>query len=234
MSDGLAKALKSVDWNSNLDEFLKQADVLAKIDLALARLAVWSRQLENIDSSNPAITFVRAMQSSAHHAVSTTSVGLYRASAASIRSIVENALYYSYFRVHPVELASLVNTSTYFISKSEIIEFHKSHTPEFKEFQSKFGLLSRTESWYSEISAIVHGQVPGVWSKEKGISDTKFRLETLRDVVSKFVAAEMIVHDFLLIVMAQKFWDDFSPAAKKFLLKGMDGAKKEALKLDAH
>lgn len=233
MSDGLAKALKSIDWKSNLDEFLEQSDALEKIDLALARLAVWSRQLENIDSSNAAITFIRAMQSSAHHAVSTTSVGLYRASAASIRSIVENALYYSYFRVHPAELASLVNTSTYFISKSEIIEFHKIHTPGFKEFQSKFGLLSRMEGWYSEISAIVHGQVPGMWLKERGISDTKFRLETLKDVISKFVAAEMIVHDFLLIVIAKRYWDDFSPTAKKFLLKGIDGEKKAALKLDA-
>lgn len=233
MSDGLAKALKSVKWDSNLSDFLKQTEVLGEIDSALARLAVWSRQLENVDSSNPAITFIRAMQSSAHHAVSTTSLGLYRASAASIRGIVENALYYSYFRVHPAELASLVNSSSYYISKSEIIEFHKIHTPGFKEFQSKIGLLTRTESWYSEISAIVHGQVPGVWLKGKGISDTSFNLETLKDVVSKFVTAEMIVHDFLLIALAKGNWDNFSSQAKRFLLKGMEGTKKAILQLDA-
>lgn len=234
MSEALGNALKSVDWDLNISEFIGEADILNGIDAALRRMAVWSKQLENIDSSNPAISFIRAMQSSAHHAICTTSLGLYRASAGSIRSIVENALYYSYFRVHPAELASLVNNPSYYISKAEIIEFHLSHTPGFKLFQSKMGLVARTEKWYSEISAIVHGQLPGVWQKGRGISDTSFNLETLKEVSAHFVAAEMIVHEFFLITLAKFHWDDISFTAKKALLKGMDGEKKALLQLDLH
>lgn len=232
--ESLEKAMKSVDWNQNVEAFLKNPDLTSKIDKSCLRLAVWARQLENIDSKNTAITFVRAMQLSSHHAVATMGLAIYKASAASIRGVVENALYYTYFRSHPIELASLVRDSQYYISKGEILTFHKLHTPAFSKSQEKLGLLSRIENWYSTISAIVHGQVPGTWVDQKGIADTATNISTLELAVNEFCEGEKIVHELFLLTIANEHWDDFSPSAKKSLLTGMPGDHKSLLKLDKH
>lgn len=230
----LTDALKSVDWNGNVNSFLSNEDATTKIDNACLRLAVWAKQLENIDSKNPAITFVRAMQISAHHAVATTSLAIYKAAASSIRGVVENALYYTYFRTHRVELASLVREVSYYVSKSDILTYHKIHTPEFRDLQEKLGLLTRIEGWYSAISAIVHGQVPGVWVEHTSLAETKPSSATLGLVIEKFCDAEKIVHELFLLTAGKEYWDSFSHPAKKLLLSGMSGEHKTALKLDKY
>lgn len=204
------------------------------MDGACLRLAVWAKQIENIDHDNPAISFVRAMQISAHHAVATASLAIYKAAASSIRGVVENALYYTYFRVHPIELASLVREVSYYTSKSEILTYHKMHTPGFRDLQEKLGLLTRIEVWYSAISAIVHGQVPGVWVEHTSLAETKPSSATLKLVVEKFCEAEKIVHEFLLLTIGRENWDNFSHPAKKLLLSGIPGEHKTAMKLDKY
>ena len=232
--DSLANALISVNWSENVKTFLTAEDAVAKVDAACFRLAVWAKQLENVDAGNAAISFVRALQISAHHSVATTGLSIYKAAASSIRGIVENALYYTYFRTHPAELASLVREPKYYTSKSEILDYHKLHTPGFRELQEKFGLLSRIEDWYSAISAIVHGQVPGVWVESVSLAETKPSPATLALVVEKFCEAERIVHELFLLTVGKERWDDFSHQAKKTLLSGMSGDIKTALQLDKY
>ena len=234
MTKSLADALKSIDWGQNVNAFLSDEAMVAELDGACLRLAIWARQLENIDKTNPAITFVRAMQVSAHHAVATASLAIYKASASSIRGIVENALYYTYFRTHPVELASLVREANYYTSKSDILTYHKLHTPQFRELQDKLGLLTRIEVWYSAISAIVHGQVPGVWIEHTSLAETKPSFGTLKLVIEKFCEAEKIVHELLLLTVGKENWDSFSHLAKHTLLSGMPGEVKTTMKLDKH
>lgn len=231
-TDKLAEALKSVDWNGNIDQFLTDGDAIGKMNGACVRIAIWAKQLENIDSENAAISFVRALQISAHHGVATTALAIYKAAAAAIRGIVENALYYTYFRTHPIELASLVRERDYYTSKSEILAYHKLHTPRFRELQEKLGLVTRIEQWYSEISAIVHGQVPGIWVEQVSLADTKPSPVTLALVVAKFCEAERIAHELFLLTVGRENWDSFSHAAKKALLANMVGEHKTLLMLD--
>lgn len=230
----LVAAMKAVDWNKNVLSFLAEDELLAEIDKSCQRIAIWAKQLENVDSNNPALSFVRAMQISSHHAVATMGLAIYKATAASIRGVVENALYYTYFRSHPMELASLVRDDNYYVSKNDILAFHKLHTSGFKESQDKMGLVSRVENWYSAISAIVHGQVPGTWVDQKGLADTKANLNTLRLAVKEFCEGERIVHELFLLTVGKQFWDDFSHTAKKALLAGMSGEQKAIIKLDKH
>ncbi|WP_175869821.1 hypothetical protein [Burkholderia sp. BCC0397] len=234
MTKELSDALKSVDWNGNVSAFLTNDATIKQIDNACYRLAIWSKQLENVDRGNPALTFVRAMQISAHHAVATASLAIYKAAASSIRSIVENALYYTYFRSHHAELSSLIREDSYHISKSEILAYHKIHTPSFRDLQEKFGLLTRIEKWYSSISAIVHGQVPGIWIEHATLAETKPSPATLKSFLEKFCDAEKIVHDLFLLTIGTEHWDDFSPTAKKLLVTGMSGEHKTMMKLDRH
>jgi hypothetical protein len=231
-AEKLAAALKAVNWVGHVDSFLIQNDSVQKVDGACARIAIWAKQLENLDKENAAISFIRALQISAHHAVATTALAIYKAAASSIRGIVENALYYTYFRSHPVELASLVRERDYYVSKSDILSYHKIHTPRFRELQDKLGLITRIEEWYSQISAIVHGQVPGIWVEHTSLADTKPSTETLALVIAKLCEAEKIVHDLFLITVGREYWDSFSHFAKKTLLANMSGEHKTLLMLD--
>ncbi len=195
------------------------------------RLAVWSRQLEQVDKGNPALTFIREMQSSAQSAAALTSLALYKPAAASIRTTIETALYYTYFRTHHEEMATLVRESSYFVQKSDIVQYHNLHTKDFKANQSQLGLLSRLDKSYSSLSAVVHGQIPGTWtfSSLKGLSPNA---EIKGQVVSHLVEAEEIVHRLLISTVGRAFWDDFSSSAKKALLRGMAGDLKLSLGLD--
>lgn len=232
MTERLAGALRSVDWSANVERFVLEETICAELDAACKRIATWSKQLENIDGKNPAISFVRALQIAAHQSVATMSLGIYKAAATSIRGLVENALYYTYFRTHPVELASLVRDKDYYVAKGEILTFHKVHTPGFKVVQDKVGLVGRIEEWYSRVSAIVHGQIPGTWVDQKALADIKVNVATLKLAAAEFCEAEGIVHFLFLATVGREFWDSFAHPAKKLLLSGIAADVREVFGLD--
>jgi len=232
MSDKMISALLSVNWLGNVEGFATHAAVVEKLDGSCKRIAVWAKQLENVDGKNPAISFVRALQISAQQAVATASLGIYKAAASSIRGLVENALYYTYFRSHLVELSSLVRNKAYYTSKSEILAFHKVHTAKFRERQETIGLVSRIEDWYSDISSIVHGQIPGIWVNQSSLGDIKTDGATLSLVANEFCRGEQIVHELLLLTVGSELWDGFSHPSKKMLLANLPGHLKNVLGLD--
>lgn len=145
---------------------------------------------------------------------------------------METALYYIFFSSHPVELATLMRDKEYYVSKAEIVDYLKMHEPRFKKIQDKLGLLSRLADLYSDLSAIVHGQLPGSWTAHVGIASIKKNEAIANDVVDKFVKAEDVVHKLFLCTVAQSRWDDFSTSAKKALIKGIPGDIKILLNLD--
>lgn len=63
----LETAISSVDWNANISEFVKETSLTETIANCNLRLAVWSKQFEETDKENPALSFVREMQIAGHH-----------------------------------------------------------------------------------------------------------------------------------------------------------------------
>lgn len=232
MAANLADALGAVDWNANISAFLKEGAINEAIEKANMRVAVWSRQFETADKGNPALSFVREMQTAGHHAAALLALGLYKPAAAAMRTMVETALYYSYFRSHLTELATLIRDPKFYIEKSDVIEFHKRHSEDFSSLQQKLGCISRLEPWYGNISGIIHGQIPGAWVEAKALSDIKLISSTLAAAVSKFVEGEEIIYRFFLCTTGRELWHNFSTPAKKALLAGLPGDLRTALGLD--
>lgn len=227
----LADALSAVNWNENVQSFLDDASAAA-IAEANFRLAVWARQLESTEKGNPALAFMREAQASGHNVAALSSLALYKAAAGSIRTFAETCLYYSYFRCHLSELGTLARRTGYYISKSEIIDYHKRHTVGFQEKQQALGWISEFERWYSEISAIVHGQVPGVWIDHVSIKDISYNHNSLQVVAKEFTRGTQLMHHFFLCTVEQALWSSFSHASKKILLAGLSGKAKTTLGLD--
>ncbi|MEI6835137.1 MAG: hypothetical protein WCL28_14220 [bacterium] len=224
---------RKIDWKVNSDKFFSSPYDVDRIEACNLRVAIWARQLEAIDVGNPALSFIREMQMSGHQVAALLALGLYKPAAASIRSMLETGMYYTYFRSHQIELETLARGGGYYITKSEVVEFHKQHTVKFKDIASQIGLLTELEKWYGAISSIVHGQIPGVWNKFHALKDITFDKPTLDLAIKTFCACENTLHLFLLSTVGRQFWDSFSVDAKKRLLAHLSLKIKTSLELDA-
>lgn len=206
---------------------------MARLEAASLRLAVWSKQFEMIDSGNPAICFVREMQTAGHLAVSATALACYKLAASGMRTMVETALYFTYFRTHPVELATLLRDDKYHVTKQEILEYHSAHTAGFDTIQKKYPLGSVLNPWYSRMSAVIHGQIPGAWHTQSGIGDIKKNNDLLLTVTEEFEQCVELIDRIFFSTAGRELWQSFSTTAKKHLLHGMPGEMKVAFSLDA-
>lgn len=234
MGKHLADALKAVDWAGNVAQYCTDAVAVARMEAAGLRLAVWSKQFEAIEGKEvPAICFIREMQTAGHLAAAASALGVYKLAASGMRTVVETALYYSYFRVHPVELATLLRDEKWFISKQDIVDYHVAHTAGFSELQKKFPLSAILNPWYSKMSAVIHGQVPGAWHTQKGISDIKSNPALSTEVAEQFEECVKIVDHLFLLTVGRELWTFFSSTAKKGLLHGVPGDIKTLLGLDS-
>lgn len=232
-ASSLKTALKTVDWNTNVATMLADEQIVERVARCGYRIAVWSKQLESADKGNLALPFIRDMQISGQYVAALAGLALYRPAAYCIRCTLESALYYTYFRVHTHELGTLISSSKYYVDKNEIIEWHKTHTPQFSEREASLGLISRIDKWYKELSALAHGQVPGAWVVHSSLSKVEHHENVLERVVATFEATEDVVHSILLCTVAQSVWDGFGIDAKKALLKGLSGKAKTMLGLTA-
>lgn len=230
-ADKLKNALDPEKWTTNCNWLLLQAEALDRIHQPCSRLGIWAAQLEPADKGNPALCFVRAMQIEGHHVAALLSLALYKPALSCARTMVECALYYSYFRTHPVELGTLASKSAFYLDRTEITRFHKNHTPRFAATESALGLLSRLDDWYKRVSAIVHGQIPGGWYLYSGLSEIRHDPDTLERAIHEFERGEQIIHGLLLCTVAPDLWADFAVTAKRKLLKGLSAAEKAALTL---
>lgn len=230
----LKATLTSINWSENVNSFLDFEKTTVRVENANARIAVWAKQLENADAGNPALSFVREMQTAGHLVAACLSLALYKAAAGSIRSLLENALYYTYFRSHPKELITLTKNPKYYVDKNEILEFHRIHTNGFAASQQQASLVQDLEKWYSLISSIVHGQLPGKWNNQIHLADTKHDIKIMEAAVELFCEGETLVHRLFLCSVSTELWDFFSQTAKSKLMAGLDGKLKNLLKIDSH
>lgn len=231
-SADLASALKSIEWTKNVNDFLSNSITVDRVAKANFRLAVWARQFESIEKGNPALCFVREMQAAGHHAAALVALALYKPAAAAIRTVFETALYYTYFRTHSVELATLVRDSDYYVSKSDVFDYHKVHSPRFTEYQTKLGLVGRANEWYGFVSSIIHGQVPGTWIEHKSLAGIKHENATLQLVVDTFCKGEELVHHLFLCTAGKERWNVITTPAKKILVSGLHADVRAQLDLD--
>lgn len=229
----LDSALGAIDWKNNIATLMadkKSAEALAGANL---RLALWSKQFEDADSGNPALCFIREMQVAGQHVAVLVALSLYKPAAGSIRSVLETALYYTYFRTHPAELETLVRGVGYYLEKKEVLEFHKVHSLNYPELQQKLGVISRMEKWYGHVSSLIHGHIPGKWIEHNSVADIKPIKVTQDAAIETFVEGVDIVHRFFLCTAGRDLWDSFASDAKKQLLAGLHGDEKKILKLDS-
>ena len=225
----LISAVSGVDWPKNISTFAATKPFAERLGVINYRIALWSVELEIADKNNLALSFIREAQVASHYVACLMSLALYKPAAASMRAIVDCVLQYSYFRSHPTELATLARGPDYFVDKKSIVDYHRNHTPEFIDKQHRLGLISRLDSWYSETSAIIHGQVPGKWVTHMNLREIEFDGDVCELGVLKFEEAGDIVTRLLLCTVGEGFWYSFTKDGKQEFLKGLKPKEKSIL-----
>lgn len=226
----LGPLLQSVDWNRNISDFADEKAKIKTLEGGCRLTSTWTHELLFYDRSNPANPFLQEMKASLFTVPICIGLGLNKPAAASLRTAVESALYFSYFSTHPSELSTLTRNKKYFIDKSKIIEYHNSHTVRFQPKQEALGLLSMLNEWYGHISAIIHGQIPGIWS-EHSIDSTKYDSQKSKHVITEFGTAVKIINYWLISTVTIHTWEGLSSPARQSFLRGLKSEQKSRLGL---
>jgi hypothetical protein len=230
-SEYLRSALSGVDWNKYVGVFLKSDVATESVANANRQLALWATVLAGLEPESPANGFLYGMQSEGHYVAALIALALYKPAASSMRAVVEAALYYSYFRNHPVELGTLIREPSFFVEKASIVEFHKTHTVDFAAKQAALNLVGGLNSWYSQVSAVIHGQVPGAWVEHTELSKISPTEKMQSLAMANFQEAVGIVNSLFLVCVSQDDWNGIPKSARQEFLRGLSGPSKKILGL---
>lgn len=230
MGSKLADVLRGVDWNANVAQFTLGTARLRKLTACCEQIGAFTHELSFQDYDNAALPFLQEMKASAFQVPACLALGLAKPAAGQMRAAVESALYFSYFRSHPSELRTLLTDDAYYLTKKTIVEYHKKHTPSFGCRADQLGLLNNLENWYGTISAIVHGQIPGVWTSKSLAATTSLGPQANKPI-ELFERAAKIIQIMLLLTVPSEDWESINPIGRKKLLGGLTAQERGILDL---
>lgn len=228
----LSQTLENLDWNANVISLLQDIELVNHLDEECRTLALWVTGFIKYNKDSNANAFAFQMLSASQHAIALISLGLYTPAAGSLRGMFESALYFLYFRNHPLELQTLIRDTDYYIQKSEILEFFSKHTPEFISKQQNLGLISKINQWYKDVSSVIHAQIPGSWGGPKDLNTATQNLTIAKNIAKSHTQAVTIINQLFLITVGTEIWGSISVDSRKVFLKGIQPSNKRTLKLD--
>jgi hypothetical protein len=226
----LSDILSSIDWADSAARFAGERALVDTIEKGCQLVAVWNQELSFYDRYNTANPFLQEMKASLFYVPACLALGLNKPAAASLRTAVESALYYTYFKDHEMELMTLRRNRKYYLTRSKIVDYHNTHTREFQKRQMAVGLVGELNQWYGRISAVVHGQIPGVWTSHS-LSDTSFSKAGVKEFMKEFNVAVKIVNRLFLATISDSAWEGISSQARQLFLKELSVKAKGSLGL---
>lgn len=213
----LKDTINNIDWNKLRDKFTSKSEIFTPAENKFQLLAHWSRALETIYSDSMALPFIKEAQISSQDFFCSCSLGLYKCSASSIRTIFESVLYFSYFKDHPKELDSVVRRNLY-MSRATLIDYHRSHTNSFDALYENTKLKRDLEQIYKEVSSIVHGQKPGTWHPTHILSQRDFDEKICHEAVNLYCRTVDVINLLLLCTLDYNEWITINPGSRKLIL----------------
>lgn len=230
MSGNLKAALAAVDWNNNVSEFCKSDKRVSRLTSCCFRISLFAHEISFQDFDNPAVPFLQEMKASAFQVPACLALGLAKPAAGLMRATVESALYYSYFRTHPQELRTLLSKPGFYLTRKKIIDHHLLHTERFGKINESLNLTNKLDKWYGEISALVHGQIPGVWTS-KSLANTAPLLKESDSPIKLFERAGEIIQILFLMSLSNEDWEGINPLSRAKLLNGLNQGELAAIGL---
>lgn len=230
MPTELQNKLAQINWGAIVDDSLNEDSGFSDIQTSCKIITTWLNELCDLYENNYALSFLKEAHVSINDYCTSMSIALYKLSAASMRTILESILYYSYFKDHPKELHTLINDSSYYLTRSDILEYHYKHTHNFKNACKELNLISSMDNFYSEVSAIIHGQIPGVWQPNVNLDNRSHCSQTFSCSIEHFKTLVRIINHFLILHLTEEEWQSINIRSRELFLKGLKPKTKKEIK----
>ncbi len=187
--------------------------VLAKeMELATARILVWLHWYRSHRVPLAAADLLPGTHASVLEAIAYVSMGLGRAALTAIRTQIDLALSFTFFKDHPVEWSRVTSTGEGFFLRGDVYNYHKTTD---KGFVSRLGIIETKagvslETLYKTLSAHIHGQSPFTVPNSKEMKDLIWSKPKLDSVVKIQNQTALALSNFLLAVHSKE-WVDLPP-----------------------
>lgn len=225
MNVSLTQTMQSIDWNRVCVDATANVVQYENLEKNLVILKQWLNELTSLHKGNAALPFLYEAHVSANDFCAAVSLGLYKLSATSIRTILESFLNFSYYKDHARELDTLVNNDSFYLGKKEIIEYHKVHTPKFNQRANELNTTEKLNSLYKYISRVIHGQIPGKWHTNIEIKMKMHEPQTFSLALDHFQELVSVINLFQISSLLDQEWASLNIRSKKIFLKGFTPEK---------
>ena len=131
-----------------------------RLQSAFERLLIWRGFLDRVRPNVEARVLLAAAHSKAVEIWVLIPFGLEHSAYASLRSLMDAVVAYTYYHTHPVEWAAVCHNDAQWESRTDVVAFHIRFTPRFREFNKEFGLGNRMSQDYRQLSRFVHCIAP--------------------------------------------------------------------------
>tara|TARA_R110000744_G_scaffold351535_1_gene457377 strand:- start:136 stop:855 length:720 start_codon:yes stop_codon:yes gene_type:complete len=175
------------DWNKVLPILLQirsggpgfeksEIKMLKDLHSYLYGLAIWSSRLCDISPSGK--PYLDSLAVSGVHILSQVALGSKRGASLFMRSMIEDALRYAYFKDHPIEFIKGNSAEKWYVGFEELHIYLNTH-PLLDESAVKWDICARLKSEYSMLSEWVHARTVDHLDIGTTLSDINFSVENL-------------------------------------------------------
>lgn len=222
MAEDYVQALASLPLDkAKAVEFARSAEG-RRLEATFLPIITWCTELERLNKANPANFLLAGTYSEIIYICALLPFCFYRSAYMSLRSVIDEVLAYSYYMTHPVELRTACQKEGFYLTKERFWSYHMEHTPDFGKLASATGIATESNQLYSDLSRIVHAQVPDHVCTITAFSDIQFNLQAVRDFLKVQQRTCRMLGVFALIVFRELF-RDLTIEAKRTVLRGMSG-----------
>lgn len=152
----------------DLNEFAADssvADVLGAFD----RSTTWLKLIHSLRRYEATSVLLAAAHSKLIEIWILLPLGLAHSSYTALRTFVDICTSYTFYCSHTAEWAAVCEDRANWEGRADIVKWHISYTPNFRQVNQAFGLSNKLEDDYRELSSYVHGIPVSGLPKLRGI-----------------------------------------------------------------
>lgn len=220
-NDDYISAVKTLSENIGDLERFASSSRGKELEVAFLKTICWCQGLSQVYKSNPAKIHLAGAWSEIVNILALVPLCFYRPSIISLRVVLDEILAWSFYESHPVEFRTSLKDTSYFVRKSEVHDFHKTHSWQEDIALEKLGIWSNMNGLYSELSRYIHAQTIETMSLAESFADIVVDDEKVAVVISLARKTDETIAKFLGSLYQDAF-TQFQPELQAEIITGWD------------
>lgn len=154
--EDLKKRLITFQVDTKRADTVVNASAFERMIDAYQRYLIWKGLLVSTHTNDKSLYFLHAAHSKCLEIFALLSTGLEHSAYATLRSIMDSVISFTYYTDHQIEFASLARGENTWISRYDIMNYHLRYRNEFQKFNNVFRVHEKLNTHYSALSSYIH------------------------------------------------------------------------------